>query len=211
MGLGQGRVKHGATDPGRSKPLRVWHGIQVNQGPKQPRIAPLPPDSDPPTLSIFRTLARSAPLYKTFLEPRRSSLDGGVLPARVREIVILRISRATLRGGRRRTAWPDPPSRQDTFRHTGLACRADRRFCPRYRSARDVRCSQASSPPLGPPDIGITNIRTSVNPEDPTRVAVLMDVADMDVLNAAMQDKPVADAMAYDGVLPETVVVLVEA
>jgi hypothetical protein len=38
-----------------------------------------------------------------------------------------------------------------------------------------------------------------------------MDVADMDVLNAAMQDKPVADAMAYDGVLPETVVVLVEA
>jgi hypothetical protein len=59
--------------------------------------------------------------------------------------------------------------------------------------------------------LGITNIRTFVNPEDPTRVAVLMDVADMDVLNAAMQGKPVADAMAYDGVLPETVVVLVEA
>jgi len=59
--------------------------------------------------------------------------------------------------------------------------------------------------------LGITNIRTFVNPEDPTRVAVLMDVADMDVLNAAMQDKSVADAMAYDGVLPETVVVLVEA
>jgi hypothetical protein len=59
--------------------------------------------------------------------------------------------------------------------------------------------------------LGITNIRTFVNPEDSTRVAVLMDVADMDVLNAAMQDKSMADAMAYDGVLPETLVVLVEA
>ena len=28
--------------------------------------------------------------------------------------------------------------------------------------------------------VGITNIRTFVNPEDPTRVAVLMDVPDMD-------------------------------
>jgi hypothetical protein len=59
--------------------------------------------------------------------------------------------------------------------------------------------------------LGVTNIRTFVNAEDSTRVAVLMDVADMDVLNAAMQDKPMADAMAYDGVLPETLVVLVEA
>jgi hypothetical protein len=42
-------------------------------------------------------------------------------------------------------------------------------------------------------------------------VAVLMDVADMDVLMKAMQDPPMAEAMEYDGVLPETLVLLVEA
>jgi hypothetical protein len=43
------------------------------------------------------------------------------------------------------------------------------------------------------------------------RVAVLMDVADMDAVMAAMQIKAPAEAMAYDGVLPETSVILVEA
>jgi len=59
--------------------------------------------------------------------------------------------------------------------------------------------------------LGVTNIRTFVDPEKPTRVAVLMDVADMDVLMAAMQNEQMADAMEYDGVLPETLVILVEA
>jgi len=62
---------------------------------------------------------------------------------------------------------------------------------------------------LGP--LGVTNIRTFVDPENPTRVAVLMDVADMDVVMAAMKTEPMAEAMAYDGVLPETLVILVEA
>ena len=57
----------------------------------------------------------------------------------------------------------------------------------------------------------VTNIRTFVNPQNPTQVAVLMDVADMDVVMAAMQTQPMADAMEYDGVLPETLVILVEA
>ena len=35
--------------------------------------------------------------------------------------------------------------------------------------------------------LGVTNIRTFVNPENPTQVAVLMDVADMDAMMAAMQ------------------------
>jgi hypothetical protein len=35
--------------------------------------------------------------------------------------------------------------------------------------------------------LGITNIRTFIDPQNPTRVAVLMDVPDMDALNAAMQ------------------------
>lgn len=59
--------------------------------------------------------------------------------------------------------------------------------------------------------LGITNIRTFVNPQNPTQVAVLMDVPDMDALAALMQSKAAAEAMEYDGVLPETLVILVEA
>ncbi len=59
--------------------------------------------------------------------------------------------------------------------------------------------------------LGVTNIRKFVNPENPTRVGVLMDVADMDAFAAAMQSEAAAEAMAYDGVLPETLVILVEA
>ncbi len=59
--------------------------------------------------------------------------------------------------------------------------------------------------------LGVTNIRTFVDPQNPTRVAVLMDVADMDAVMGAMQTKEMADAMEYDGVLPETLVFLVEA
>lgn len=62
---------------------------------------------------------------------------------------------------------------------------------------------------LGP--LGVTNIRTFVNPENPTQVAVLMDVADLDAVMAAMQTEAASEAMAYDGVLPETLVILVEA
>ena len=59
--------------------------------------------------------------------------------------------------------------------------------------------------------LGITNIRTFVNPENPTQVAVMMDVPDVDALMAAMQNDVMGEAMAYDGVLPETLVILVEA
>jgi hypothetical protein len=59
--------------------------------------------------------------------------------------------------------------------------------------------------------LGITNIRTFVDPQNPTRAAVLMDVPDMEALMAAMKSKAATDAMAYDGVLPETLVILVEA
>jgi hypothetical protein len=59
--------------------------------------------------------------------------------------------------------------------------------------------------------LGVTNIRTFVNPQNRTQVAVLMDVADLDVVMAAMENQAMADAMEYDGVLPETLVILVEA
>ena len=59
--------------------------------------------------------------------------------------------------------------------------------------------------------LGVTNIRTFVNPQNRAQVAVLMDVDDLDVVMAAMQNQAMADAMEYDGVLPETLVILVEA
>ncbi len=59
--------------------------------------------------------------------------------------------------------------------------------------------------------LGVTNIRKFVDPQNPTRVAVLMDVADMDAVMAAMQTEAAAEAMAYDGVLADTLVLLVEA
>jgi len=59
--------------------------------------------------------------------------------------------------------------------------------------------------------LGITGIREFVGPQKPTRVAVLMDVPDMDALKAAMKTPGAAEAMAHDGVLPETLVILVQA
>jgi hypothetical protein len=58
--------------------------------------------------------------------------------------------------------------------------------------------------------LGVTNIRTFVNPEQPTKVAILMDVPDMDAVMNAVQTPAGADAMAHDGVMPETLVILVE-
>ena len=58
--------------------------------------------------------------------------------------------------------------------------------------------------------LGVTNIRTFTDPQNPTRVAVLMDVADMDAVMDAMQTQAMANAMAYDGVVPESLVILVE-
>ena len=58
--------------------------------------------------------------------------------------------------------------------------------------------------------LGISNIRTFVDPQNPTRVALLIDVPDMDALMAAMQTKGAADAMEHDGVLADTLVILVE-
>jgi hypothetical protein len=59
--------------------------------------------------------------------------------------------------------------------------------------------------------LGVTNIRTFVDPTNATRVAVLMDVPDMDAVMAAMQTPAAAEAMANDGVVPESLVILVEA
>jgi len=58
--------------------------------------------------------------------------------------------------------------------------------------------------------LGVTNIRTFVNPQNRSQVAVLMDVADMDALMAAMETQGAQEAMEHDGVQGDTLVMLVE-
>ena len=58
--------------------------------------------------------------------------------------------------------------------------------------------------------VGITNVRTFVNPASPDDVAVVMDVPSMDAFTSVMKTQAAADAMAYDGVVPESVVVYIE-
>src|SRR5947208_4680689 len=51
------------------------------------------------------------------------------------------------------------------------------------------------------------HLRQSRRPEEG---AVVMDIPDMDAVMSYMQTQDAADAMAHDGVLPETLVFLVE-
>ncbi|MDX6624933.1 MAG: hypothetical protein QOE75_2865 [Solirubrobacterales bacterium] len=59
--------------------------------------------------------------------------------------------------------------------------------------------------------LGITNITEFVDPSDPARVGVLMDVPDMDALAAALETPEAVAAEERDGVVRETLVVLVQA
>ena len=58
--------------------------------------------------------------------------------------------------------------------------------------------------------LGVTEIKTYVDPQGSKRVGVTMNVADMDALMGAMGTQEAADAMEHDGVIPETLVMLVE-
>lgn len=58
--------------------------------------------------------------------------------------------------------------------------------------------------------LGVTDIRTFVDSQNPTRVGLIMEVPNMDAVMAAMETQEAADAMEHDGVLPETLVILVE-
>ncbi|MBF4764393.1 hypothetical protein ISU07_14765 [Nocardioides islandensis] len=61
------------------------------------------------------------------------------------------------------------------------------------------------------PSLGASNLRTFVNPQDRTRVGLVMDVADLDALFAALQNPSdeLIEGMKYDTVLPETMAILV--
>jgi hypothetical protein len=47
--------------------------------------------------------------------------------------------------------------------------------------------------------LGVTNIRTFVDPQDPTRAAVMMDVPDMDAVMSAMKTEKARRATACGG------------
>ena len=60
--------------------------------------------------------------------------------------------------------------------------------------------------------LGASNIRTFVDRENPQKVGVLMDVADVDSMLAALANPSpqVVEAMQEDTVRPETLTILVE-
>jgi hypothetical protein len=57
--------------------------------------------------------------------------------------------------------------------------------------------------------VGVTDIRTFVDPQGSNKVGVLLDIPDMDAVMAMLQSQAGADAMAHDGVRPETLTILV--
>ena len=80
-----------------------------------------------------------------------------------------------------------------------------------YHDVKDTKhwlASPKREEVFGP--LGVTNIRTFVDPQNPNRVGLLMDVADMDAVMAFMQTEAAGEAMEHDGVVTETLI-LVEA
>ncbi len=85
---------------------------------------------------------------------------------------------------------------------------------PRVHASHEVKdvAHWLSSPKreevFGP--LGVTEIKTYVDPQGTNRVGLTMNVADMDAMMGFMQSQEATDAMEYDGVLPETMVILIE-
>jgi len=85
---------------------------------------------------------------------------------------------------------------------------------PRIHASHEVKDVQhwLSSPKreefFGP--LGVTEIKTYVDPEGSKRVGLTMNVPDMDAVMGAMQTPEGAAAMEHDGVIAETLVILVE-
>jgi hypothetical protein len=61
------------------------------------------------------------------------------------------------------------------------------------------------------PALGASNLRTFVNPRERTKVGLVMDIADLDVLFSVLENPSdeMAEAMKYDTVLPDTMAILV--
>src|SRR5664280_1808916 len=104
-----------------------------------------------------------------------------------------------------------------SLRHPICGCMSRGGLVPRIVAHHDVkdRAHWLASPlreqVFGP--LGVHNIRTYTDPNNPVHVSLTADVDDddIDAFGAFMQSDAAAEAMASDGVLPETVVVLIEA
>jgi hypothetical protein len=57
--------------------------------------------------------------------------------------------------------------------------------------------------------LGVTNIRTFVDPQGSNRVGLIMDVPDLDAVMAVTQSEAGAEAMAHDGVHADSLVILI--
>jgi len=57
--------------------------------------------------------------------------------------------------------------------------------------------------------LGIT-VRTFIDPEKSNRVGLIVQVPDMETFQRIMESEAAAEAMKFDGVRPETILVLVE-
>ena len=57
--------------------------------------------------------------------------------------------------------------------------------------------------------LGIT-VRTFIDPEKSNRVGLTVQVPDMETFQRIMESEAAAEAMKFDGVRPETILVLVE-
>jgi hypothetical protein len=58
--------------------------------------------------------------------------------------------------------------------------------------------------------IGVTGIRTFVNPDDRSKVGLVMDIPDMDAVMAMLQSDAGRAAADHDGVVVETIRFFVE-
>lgn len=58
--------------------------------------------------------------------------------------------------------------------------------------------------------VGVSNIRTFVNPQDRNNVGLIMDVPDMDAVMAMLQSDAGKAAAEYDGVVVETIRFFIE-
>ena len=57
--------------------------------------------------------------------------------------------------------------------------------------------------------LGIT-VRTFIDPEKSNRVGLIVQVPDMETFQRIMESEAAAEAMKFDGVRPDTILVLVE-
>lgn len=58
--------------------------------------------------------------------------------------------------------------------------------------------------------IGVTNIRTFVNPQNRKNVGLVLDVPDLEAMTALLQSDAGRAAEEYDGVLAETIQIFIE-